>query len=424
MFELLDTRPDVRVQESEYQRLLGYPDDHALEGRALELAQWARGWYAQNGRPWIYVHETPPFELRNGKLRIHGREFASKTLRDQLERAEATKGMLVVVSAGRECEERARQLWNEEKPDEYFFLEVLGSAVVEHLVTFTGARICAWAEPRGMAVLPHYSPGYTGWDVADQVPLFHLLRNGNGEDFPRDIAVKESGMLQPKKSLLALFGLTTRVDRVQALRDLVPCENCSFPGCQYRRAPFLRSLPQFEDVQRLQASLAAACGTVAVSASGLTRDAAYSVNRRALEKWSRERLQLNEMPDRSVQALFRYDGTTCSNMGAPLQFHYRFKLGPAEHGYPIHHAECAPAPGDTGHKKMCAWIEDGSQLRQTIENEKPLLGRPLNDVLAWRRTYSPAGCYCDADTRLHKWGLALEVIHYALVQREKQLELK
>ncbi len=424
MFKLLENRPDVHVQQSEYKRLLGYPDDHPLEGRALELAQWAGGWYAEHGRPWIYARETDPFELGQGKLRVNGHEFASRTLHDQLARAEATNGMLVVVSAGRECEEKARELWQEEKPDEYFFLEVFGSAVVEHLVTATGARICAWAEPQGMAVLPHYSPGYTGWDVSDQVRLFNLLRNGNGADFPGDIAVRDSGMLQPKKSLLALFGITSHVDRVQSLRDLVPCENCSFTACQYRRAPFSRSLPQFEDVRRLQAALTAVCDRTSLTGSGLARDAKYSVNPRALKKWASERLQLNHLTDQSVEAFFRYEGTTCSNMGVPLEFHYRLRLGPPGQRYRINHADCAPAPGDSGHSKMCAWLDDGQKLQSDINQDKPLLGRPLNDVIGWQRAFSPSGCYCDAAARMHKWGLVLEVIHYALVQREKELELK
>ena len=56
----------------------------------------------------------------------------------------------------------------------------------------------------------------------------------------------------------------------------------------------------------------------------------------------------------------------------------------------------------------------------TIETEKPLLGKPLDDVLTWQRGFSPTGCYCDAAARTHKWGLTLEVIHYALAQVEKQ----
>ena len=52
--ELASTAPDLDVLQEEYVRLLGYPRGRILEGRALELADWARGWYAKNGRPWIW----------------------------------------------------------------------------------------------------------------------------------------------------------------------------------------------------------------------------------------------------------------------------------------------------------------------------------------------------------------------------------
>ena len=49
MFELIETKPPVDVQDSEYQRLLGYPKHRPLEGRARELADMARTWYQENG---------------------------------------------------------------------------------------------------------------------------------------------------------------------------------------------------------------------------------------------------------------------------------------------------------------------------------------------------------------------------------------
>src|SRR5207249_11519985 len=124
-------------------------------------------------------------------------------------------------------------------------------AVVEHLVTNAGARICAWAEQHGMVALPHYSPGYSGWDVADQNKLFEALVPKKGNHFPAEIRVLDSGMLQPKKSLLALVGITRHLDKVRHLANLVPCENCSFAPCQYRRVPYRHSRPQIEDVRRM-----------------------------------------------------------------------------------------------------------------------------------------------------------------------------
>ena len=54
---LVDPAADVQVDDQEYFRLLGFPRGHQLEGRALELAQWTRTWYAAHGRPWVYARD-------------------------------------------------------------------------------------------------------------------------------------------------------------------------------------------------------------------------------------------------------------------------------------------------------------------------------------------------------------------------------
>jgi hypothetical protein len=65
-------------------------------------------------------------------------------------------------------------------------------------------------------------------------------------------------------------------------------------------------------------------------------------------------------------------------------------------------------------------LNNAAALIRSIATEKPLLGRPLNDVLAWTRASNPSGCFCDVERREHKWGLVFEVIHFALAQRENE----
>jgi hypothetical protein len=394
MTELLDRAPAVNVEPAEYVRLLGYPRGRVPEGRARELADWARAWYRENGRPWIYAREADFFELGAGSVRIEGAEFTSGRLQQTLQKAEAHTVILTAVCAGPELEQEAQRLWEDQRPDEYFFLEVFGSAVVEHLVTMTGARLCEWAERQQMAVLPHYSPGYPEWDIVEQPRLLELLSGRHA--LPCHVDVLDSGALRPKKSLLAAFGVTRHTERLRRLTELVPCENCSLGGCQYRRAPYRR----------------------AEESGPLEADAEYGVNTKALKRWAEERLSLTPRGDGGIDALFRYDGTTCTNMGRPLAFHYRVSLGSREEGFPIREQRCGPAPGDQGHTYMCEYIRDGGQLLRDIDSDKPLLGRPLNEVLAWSRALSPAGCYCDRASRAHKWGLVLETVHYALAQAE------
>jgi hypothetical protein len=417
MFELADTRPDSNVQEAEYQRLLGFPRNRILEGRVRELADWARQWYAAQGKPWIYALQTDALQLTDDRLSIGKTEFSSKQLFDQFTAAHAKQAVLVAVSAGPECEEKARTLWQEGKPDEYFFLEMFGSAVVEHLITVANGRICGWADTNGMVALPHYSPGYSGWDVSDQNKLWELIRPINGRRLPGELHVLDTGMLRPKKSLLAVVGMTANLEAARRFAKLVPCEGCALPGCQYRRSPYKHSLPQVEDVHRLQGSMNDGTNG-SPSRIPLTRGAKYSVNPRALRKWSQERLELRTQRDGSVEARFRYEGTTCTNLGQSLEFHYQVKLSPAQDNYRIIEKSCAPAPGDTGHTQQCEYLNDAASLMGSIANEKPLLGQPLNDVLNWKRPPNPSGCYCDIERRNHKWGLVFEVIHFALAEQE------
>jgi hypothetical protein len=403
--ELAGALPHVNVQPEEYARLLGYPRGHVLEGRALELANWARAWYAQHGRPWFYARQSASFSIAGECILIDGVAFTSKRLKTTLQDAGAHSAILVAVGAGIEAEEESHRRWHDEKPDEYFFLEVYGSAVVEHLTTATGARLCDWAERNGMAILPHYSPGYPEWDVAEQPRLLELIKRTRNERLPSPVEVFETGMLRPKKTLLAVFGLTRNVDRLEKLASLVPCERCSFGPCQYRRASYKRA-PRPAGEQ------------VTVQIGVLDREAQYSINRKALQRWASERLSLRENADGSLDAVFRYDGTTCTNMGRPLVFHYTVKLGPRDEGYPIRELGCTPAEGDCGYESMCKYIEDPATLMSAIRRERPLRGERLDSVLTWRRGSSVAGCFCEAESREHKWGLVLETIHYALAQKE------
>jgi hypothetical protein len=229
----LELHPVVEVPHAEYLRLLGYPRHHTLEGRARELAEWAISWYAANGRPWIFTRLAEPVEIGGASILLEGERFHSGVLRRRWQHASADGAVLAAVSAGPELEREAGRLWEDERPDEYYFLEVLGSAVVEHLAALAGQQLCGWAEGRGLAVLPHYSPGYPGWDIAEQPRLLDVITRGAA--LPGELEALDTGALRPKKSLLAVFGLTRRTEGVRRLSEVPLCSTCSLATCQFRR---------------------------------------------------------------------------------------------------------------------------------------------------------------------------------------------
>jgi hypothetical protein len=416
VIEAATTSLNTDVADAEYQRLLGYPRDWVLEDRARELAAAARAWYAKHGRPWVYARRAERCEISGDSIRLDGVSFQSERLRTMLLDAEAESAILVAVSAGPELERESQKLWAEEKPDEYFFLEVFGSAVVEHLITMKGAELCAWADARGEAILPHYSPGYPEWDISQQPALLELIQSA-GDDLPAQLQVLDSGMLRPKKSLLAVFGLTRHPERVSRLGELNPCESCSYLPCQFRRAAYLGAPRCFNRDEMAQTKQL--LSQLLPEMLMLDRGARYSVHTKALARWAKSRLTLTDRENGTVDALFRYEGTTCSNLGRPLLFDYHVTLGPRADGYVICSLSCRPSPGDLGYQSMCRFLENPIQLMDSIDREKPLLGEPLNRVLSWDAANSAAGCYCELGDRLHKWRLVLETIHFALVERER-----
>jgi hypothetical protein len=406
MIDVQDTQPQVDVSETEFRRLLGYPRGHTPSDRALELATWARAWFAGHGRPWVCFREAG-VEVGDRSLRIDGVTFDSEKLRAWFAENGVTRAVLVALSAGPECEAQAHELWQAGRPDEYFFLESFGSAVVEDLVARTNGRVCARAGDQGWRAIAHYSPGYDGWDVAEQCRLFELIFGAPGARRPPagPLDVFPSGMLRPKKSLLAVIGLTTRP---VADPPAAPCTSCSFSPCLFRRAPYRHADAAIErEVNGVDA------GTP--PANGALPAALYSVNARALARWARERVRFEPLDGGSLAATFRFDGTTCSSTGHPLAFDYRVVLGAAQSDLVILSTHCEPAPDDFGHEKSCSFINDADHARTTwAAAPRVLAGAPLGVIFRWPVETAASGCLCTEANRAHKWRLALETIHFAL----------
>ena len=320
------------------------------------------------------------------------------------------------MGAGPEAEQEARRLWKEEKPDEYFFLEMYASAVVEHLTTVAGARLCAWAEGHhGRTAALQSRVSRVGHP--EQARLLDVVRHTRKQPLPSQLDSSWFGHVVSQEVAAGRIrgdtshGTLAAADGVGAVRKLF-----------HRRMRLSPRALQTRHRTCQAGTAAAVLAHIAAPLPPLNREANYTIGGKALKRWADERLSLAARVDGGIDALFRYDGTTCTNMGRPLTFHYQVTLGPREDRYRIRDQRCTPAPGDTGHTYMCRYMNNAEHLMVAIDHEKPLLGKPLDDVLAWQRQASAAGCYCEPASREHKWGLVLETIHYALARQERKMQ--
>jgi hypothetical protein len=355
------------------------PIDEPLEARIAA----AREWYRAHGGPWAHAARREIRGLENGAVVLEGDVRLESPLLAAGFRESGARAIVVLgASAGGAVDDAIAARWHDGAPDEAMVLHAFAAALVERVRWRFGVRLGALLGGGGDVMLPHYSPGYEGWSLEGQAAALAAL----GE--PGPLRLLDSGGLQPARSTLAVFGVASRSIASGALA-----------GFWFRA----RSL---YDGGRSEAAAP-------------PRPAGYGFPERALEKWTRERLTVSRPDLGRIDAAFRFDGKTCTNLGRALAIDYRVALRTAAGAAArIEALRCAPAAGDAGHRATCAFIADPEGFPALLAETPPLIGASLDDALAWSPDSSPSGCLCQPSSRSHKWRLVLHTLHFALARAE------
>ena len=163
-----------------------------------------------------------------------GTELHSATLATRFREAGCHAVYVLAISAGEGVDAAIKAHWEADRPDEAYALNAFTAAYIEERMELEGFRLCKAVDGEGQMLLPHYCPGYDGWDVSENGVLSRVL------DAP-GLQVLPSGQLLPQKSMLAVFGITAHPERVSS--GQIPCTGCSLLDCRLRRAPFAESHP-------------------------------------------------------------------------------------------------------------------------------------------------------------------------------------
>ena len=155
----------------------------------------------------------------------------SRILARRLEPAHAV--VVAAVSAGAEVDRRSEDLWASDRPDDAYFLDRLAAAVTESLAATVAAELRDALAQRGLGLVPSYSPGYDSWSLGQQARVAGCLADPAP---PAWLEVLPSGMLRPKSSLLAVFGITRDLPASEAAWRRDKCSWCGCPECDFRRS--------------------------------------------------------------------------------------------------------------------------------------------------------------------------------------------
>ena len=383
--EVLSPPDSSGVSESLFCRHLGLPECACLENYAQCVADTARRWYDENGIPWVHAVEVGIDRIEGASVLLEdGSGLNSDFVARVLTRVDAHALVVMAVSAGPEVDARIADLWNCDHGAEAMFLNAFAVAVTETLRAQTNDAVRRYYQEHQACVLPHYSPGYDGWQLMDQAVLFDLIQNDgppDGLSLPGPLELLSSGMLRPLRSTLAVLGVTRR-------KNLDGQLNSIWSACSDNNQP---------------AAWAEKKGT------------AWSFPERALQRWMQQRLKMCIADDGSVLVTFRFDGSTCTNMGMRLVFDYELKLKHGEDGeYRIVACSCRPAENDSGHRASCAWLKGPAWFMDQLDVDRPGVGQSLCQALARSGSLSGAACLCTRTDRTHKWQIVLQTLQYAL----------
>lgn len=105
-------------------------------------------------------------------------------------------------------------------------LDTYGSAAAEACADAAEAFIRDEAAPKGLRCSLRFSPGYSGWDVAEQRWILPAL-----EGTALGVTLTEGCMMVPRKSIT--FAVTIGIEPVE-MRHATSCEVCGLLNCRYR----------------------------------------------------------------------------------------------------------------------------------------------------------------------------------------------
>lgn len=140
----------------------------------------------------------------------------------QLKNAEEVA--IFIATAGNEVGEKSHISMKDGDLLRGYVYDLIGSEVAENAAARMQAELKISSESDGMKITNRFSPGYCGWEVAEQQKLFSLFR-----DNYCGVTLTESSLMIPVKSVSGITGIGARVK----FRDY-PCKKCDDRNCIYR----------------------------------------------------------------------------------------------------------------------------------------------------------------------------------------------
>jgi hypothetical protein len=216
---------DLKLDVPQIEQVMGYKEGEShetvseLTGKLLKVAESVCSIKAEY-RIWP-VEELYDAEKSIG---INGLVFnLKKIVYSQTKKADSVA--VFICTAGEEIGNLSRNAMKEGDLLTGYVYDVIGSEVAEAAVDLMQENLLKTMIAEGKKITNRYSPGYCGWDVAEQHKLFQLI-----PDNFCGVKLNDSALMNPEKSVSGFIGIGENVRY-----NPYTCRLCDMKDCIYRR---------------------------------------------------------------------------------------------------------------------------------------------------------------------------------------------
>lgn len=216
---------DLKLKTSQIEAVLGYQegeDRQLVTGLIEEIL--AESQEISNIKAEYKVFNNIQFITDTKSVEIDQINFGiKKIVFGQLKKADCVA--IFLCTAGAEIGIRSRKAMQDRDFLKGYIYDVVGSEIVEAAADLMQDNLERTMIGEGKKITNRYSPGYCGWDVAEQHKLFQLI--------PANwcsISLTPSALMDPVKSVSGIIGIGTEVKS-----NPYTCRLCDMKDCVYRR---------------------------------------------------------------------------------------------------------------------------------------------------------------------------------------------
>lgn len=215
---------DLSLDISEIEKVLGYSDgdDRELVTELIKEIFIEAAEICRIKSEYI-IYSNIEFINSDKSIFINKLNFEiKKIVYGQIKKSESIAVFL--CTAGEEIGIRSRIAMQEMDLLRGYILDIVGSVIVDAAADFMQNELEKSVGGSGKKITNRYSPGYCGWQVAEQHKLFQLVPG----DFC-GIKLTESALMDPIKSISGIIGIGKDVKN-----NTYTCNLCDFKDCVYR----------------------------------------------------------------------------------------------------------------------------------------------------------------------------------------------